>query len=48
MKGKITVNNDIDLSVQNEYVEKLKQIINSIFVDAPPLAHVHSFVVSKC
>lgn len=43
MKGKITVNNDIDLSVQNEYVEKLKQIINSIFVDAPPLAHVHSF-----
>lgn len=28
---------------ENEYIKKIKQIINKKYVQAPPLAHVHSF-----
>ena len=44
-KEENTLNKEISINMQsqNEYIIKVKDIIDSLYVEAPPLAHIHSF-----
>ena len=43
MNSNTTFSDTDSLALQNSYKAKVKELLNKIYIDAPPLAHIHSF-----